>query len=672
VYGRRMIEKAGEAAGEVRRDSVRNIGIVAHVDAGKTTTTEQFLFIAGRLRKVGRVDDGTAFSDWLEVERKRGISVRATALKLTWRDGAINLIDTPGHVDFSAEVERALGVLDGAVLVVSAGDGIEAHTEALWHALRSMHVPTLLYVNKIDRLGTDLDQILQDCRSLLTPNLVAMQRVEGQGTPHPVVVDGLNDQNPQMLETLFEQLADYDDGILERFLQQAAPDAAQLRSEVARLVRECRVLPVLFGASLKGIGVGHLLNAIVDWLPEAPRPVDEPLSGVVFKVERHPRNGRGVYVRLYSGRLHTRDALVLGPDRTTEKVSQIRQLHGQQQVDSGLLEAGDIAAIYGLSHAHVGDVFGDPRALPQRVGLAESVLSVDVTPGPEEDFTRLAEALTELDDEDPQLSFEWLAETRECQVRVLGKVQIEILGDLLQSRYGLHPTFGAPKVLYRETPSGAGEGFVSYTMPKPCWAVLRFAIKPGARGSGLRYTSQAHPDRLLPRYQHEVARRVPEALSQGLWGWPVTDLEVVLVDGEHHVWHTHPLDFVVATPMGIMDALVNTGTVLLEPILGFRLSAPEEAGGKIMSDLIKRRAVFDPPWVRGNQLTLDGEVPLATVLDYGMELSRLTGGRGNWATRFAAYRQAPESVSEVRPRRGVDPRDRAKYILAVRQALRNE
>jgi ribosomal protection tetracycline resistance protein len=280
----------------------------------------------------------------------------------------------------------------------------------------------------------------------------------------------------------------------------------------------------------------------------------------------------------------------------------------------------------------------------------------------------LAEALQELDDEDPALAFEWVSETRSCQVKVLGKVQLEILADLLQSRYGLHPEFGPANVLYRETPEKSGEGFVSYTMPKPCWAILRFEISPAERGSGLTYRSQAHPDRLLPRYQKEVERRVPDALQQGLRGWPVTDVNVVLIDGEHHVWHTHPLDFVVATPMAIMDGLTRTGTKLLEPILAFRISAPEEVGGRIMSDLITMRATFESPWTNSGHFTLEGEIPLATSMDYAVELSRLTGGRGSWTSRFHEYREAPPGAGQDRARRGVDPRDRARYILSVRDA----
>ena len=659
VYGRRMAET-----------SVRNVGIVAHVDAGKTTTTEHLLYLCGQLRKVGRVDQGTAFSDWLDVERARGISVRAAALSLPWRDTLINIVDTPGHVDFSAEVARSLRVLDGAILVISAADGVESHTEALWHALTEARIPTLIFANKIDRVGVDIEALVNSVQALLTKAIVPIQRVPWTGTKAAEPENLFTLEGTADFQALVEHLADYDDDVLEGFLGGRGISASMIQQRLASMVKSARVVPMLFGASLRGIGVRQLLDAVIDYLPAAGRPLHEPLSGLVFKVERHQRSGRAAYVRLYRGQLHNRDLVVNSTRGIAEKITQIRKVNGQQQMDTGALGAGDIGAVYGLDHAKIGDVLGSADGIPESVGLGDPVLSVDVFPGAGEESMRLVEALQELDDEDPSLAFEWIAETQECQVKVLGKIQVEVLGELLQSRYSLHPTFGPPRVLYRETPEKAGEGFVAYTMPKPCWAILRFQLTPRPRGSGLTYRSEAHPDRLLLRYQREVERRVPEALQQGLKGWPVTDLEVVLVDGEHHVWHTHPLDFVVATPMAIMDGLVHTGTRLLEPILSFRVSAPEEAGGKIMSDLIQMRAVLDAPWIQAGHFSLEGEVPLASSLDYGVALSMLTGGRGSWSTRFLSYREAPPEVSVERPRRGVDPRDRAKYILAARQALK--
>lgn len=648
-----------------------NLGILAHVDAGKTTTTEQALYLSGRIRRLGRVDDGTAFTDWMDVERARGISVRAAAVAVPWQDAVINLIDTPGHADFAAEVERALLALDGAILMVSAADGVQAYTELLWHALRLRRLPTLIYVNKVDRLGVDLTAILEEIRGVLGDGAVPVQSAIGEGPDFRGVWGAFDPDGPDSLrQRLFERLADEDDALLERFVAGEMPSPAVLEPVLRAAVARGAVQPIVYGASLRGIGVRELLDAVVTWLPSARGDADGPPAGVVFKVERRPPLGRAAFVRLFTGRLSTRDRVANATQGVMEKVTQIHKVMGAVEVDAGEVSAGDVAAVYGLSQTRIGDVLGEADLAPRPVPLADPLLSVKVTAENDPDLTRLADALAELDDEDPALAFEWRADVRECQVKVMGIVQLEILAALLAERFGLQVRFGPPTVIYRETPARAGEGFVSYTMPKPCWAILRFWIEPGPRGSGLVYRSTARPDRLLLSYQREVERRVPEALQQGLLGWQVTDLAVTLVDGEHHVWHTHPLDFVIATPMGILDGLRNTGTTVLEPVLGFRVSAPDEFHGRILSDLAELRAAVEAPKASRGHFTVEGEIPLATSLDYPVRLNRLTGGRGALMTRFRGYQEAPPDVRPSRPRQGPDPLDRAKYILTMRQALK--
>lgn len=648
-----------------------NLGILAHVDAGKTTTTEQALYLSGQIRRVGRVDEGTAFTDWMDVERARGISVRAAAVTIPWQDAVINLIDTPGHADFAAEVERALLALDGAILIVSAADGVQAYTELLWHALRARRLPTLIYINKADRLGVDLTAVVGEIRQVLGDGAIPIQEALGEGPDFTGVLSAFDPEGPLPLrQDLFERLADADDALLERFVAGEPATAELIAPALAVATAQGLVQPIVYGASLKGIGVRELLDAAVAWLPPAATESDGPVAGVVFKIERRPPLGRAAFVRLFSGRLANRDRVDNATQGLAEKITQIRRVNGSSEVDAGSVSAGDVAAIYGLSRARIGDLLGDKSHAPQVVTLQEPLLAVTVTAVNDPDWVRLPEALAELDDEDPALSFEWQGDARECQVKVMGTVQLEILEGLMAERFGLPVRFGPPAVIYRETPARAGEGFVSYTMPKPCWAVLRFGIEPGPRGSGLVYRSNARPDRLLLSYQREVERRVPEALEQGLWGWQVTDLAVTLLDGEHHVFHTHPLDFVIATPMGILEGLKNTGTVLLEPVLQFRIAAPDDYHGRIMSDLAERRAAIDPPRMAHGHFTVEGEIPLATSLDYPVWLSRLTGGRGALMTRFAAYREAPPDVRASRPRRGPDPLDRAKYILTMRHALR--
>jgi translation elongation factor EF-G len=425
----------------------------------------------------------------------------------------------------------------------------------------------------------------------------------------------------------------------------------------------------MYGASNKGIGVDRLMNAIVSLLPPPVGDQAAPLSGVVFKLEKDPIMGRMAYVRLYGGVLRNRDVVHNPILEIDEKVTQIRKVEGQRSEDVGVLVAGDIAAVCGWSRVRIGDIVGAAEGIPGEKRLAEPLLTVQVRWRNEAEYPAVVAAFHEMADEDPHLDVQWLQDDRELHLRVMGPIQVEVLGQMLRSRYGLEVTFDSPSVIYKETPILAGEGYIAYTMPKPCWAILRFKIEPGERGSGLIYRSIVRSERLLDSYQNEVARRVPEALQQGLKGWPVTDLKVTLVEGEHHVWHTHPLDFVIAPPMGIMDGLVNTGTMLLEPMVKFRLSTPEEYGGKLMSELVVMRGEFDTPIVRNGRMEIGGTLPVATSLEFPARLGSLTKGRGTMTTFFDGYKLCPSDVKAERARRGVNPLDTSKYILATRNAL---
>ncbi|MFD0714826.1 GTP-binding protein [Paenibacillus sp. GCM10027626] len=657
-------------------ERLRNIGIFAHVDAGKTTTTEQMLFKSGQLRALGSVDSGTAQTDWLDVERERGISVRAAVTRLVWRDAAINLVDTPGHVDFLSEVERSLRVLDGAVLIVSAAEGVQAQTEVIWQALRELNIPTLIYTNKMDRIGADAVTVLAQIRRLLSAQAVPISAPDGQEAAYRGAADLLSGEPnaawaAEFAEQLMEALAELDDAAMERYLEHGVLTSEQMLPLVQQGTAACKLFPVLFGASGRGIGVEALMDAIVKLLPEAEGAAEKALSGIVFKIERDPAMGRVAFVRLYNGMLRNRDTVWNATAELEEKVTQIRRILGQKTEDIGIVRAGDIAAVYGLNQARIGDIIGSPDGIPGGKTLAVPLLTVQAHWQNAAEYPAVVAAFQELADEDPLLDVQWLADERELHLKVMGPIQLEVLTRLVQTRYGLEVSFGKPSVIYKETPASAGEGYIAYTMPKPCWAVLRFLIEPGEPGSGLQYRSVVRREDLLDSYQNEVARRVPEALQQGLKGWEVTDLRVTLVAGEHHVWHTHPLDFVVATPMGIMDGLAKTGTRLLEPMLRFRLSVPEEFSGKLMNELLLMRSEFDAPLVGQERVEIEGRLPVATSLDFPARLGSLTKGRGTLSVFFDGYQACPADVEAERQRRGVDPRDQAKYILAVRKALSN-
>ncbi|GAC1434426.1 MAG: hypothetical protein NVSMB65_08450 [Chloroflexota bacterium] len=426
---------------------------------------------------------------------------------------------------------------------------------------------------------------------------------------------------------------------------------------------------MVFGAAKRGLGVPALLDAITRYLPGPEDTSRDALSGVVFKLDRDPAMGRLAYVRLFGGSLRNRDSVRNATQGYDGKVTQIRKMYARAHEDVGELAAGDIGALCGLGAVRAGDVLGDPAGVPRSHALAAPTLSVRVHPAAERDLPRLVEALQDLTDEDPLLDVQWLPEVREVHVTVMGTIQVEVLDTVLRARFGLEARFDPPTVIYRETPARSGEGFESYTMPKPCWAVLRFAIEPGARGSGLVYSSLVSAKRLLPHYQREVERRVPEALTQGLRGWQVTDLTVTLVDGEYHHIHTHPLDWSIATPLAIMNGLVNCGTTLLEPLYRFRLTVPEDLAGRVLGELIRMRGTLEPAAAQGGRYVVEGDLPVATSLDFPRRLGMLTGGRGVLSTRFGGYQPSPPDVEAARQRVGVDPRDRPKFILARRGAL---
>jgi ribosomal protection tetracycline resistance protein len=654
---------------------LRNIGIVAHVDAGKTTTTEQMLFQSGRLKSLGRVDEGTAHTDWLGVERDRGISVRAAVTRLEWQGVTINLIDTPGHIDFSSEVERALRVLDGVILVVSAIDGVQAHTETLWHALREMKIPTLIYVNKMDRLGVELPGVIEELKRVLHPSMVAIQVVNegglGFSCVFPIFTEKEGDSNfvKSSLDDCFALLAEHSEPLLTAYVEGAPPDLSLLQTKLIAKVHQAEVFPVLFGASLKGIGIAELLDAVVQYIPAPQGEMDGDLSGVVFKIERDKLHGKVAYVRLFNGSLKNRDTVQNVTQALEEKVTQIRQIDVQMHRDTGLLTAGDVGAVYGMSQARIGDILGHPHHIPNLQSLSVPLLTAQVLPDNSQDYIALVEAMQELDLEDPALSMQWLKEERELHIQVMGSIQLEVLQQLVAERFCLAIQFSQPSVIYKETPKQTAIGYVAYTMPKPCWAILHFLIEPGPRGSGVKYTATVRTEDLLQRYQNEVERRVPEALQQGLFGFEVTDIQITLVEGQHHVFHTHPLDFVIATPMGLMDGLKRAGSQLLEPILQFRLSVPEEFGGRVLSELSQMRAEYENPDIKLGRFTVEGTIPLATSMDYPIQLGIRTGGRGVFTTRFLTYRDAPSDVQATRTRRGVNPLDTSKYILSVRNAL---
>lgn len=634
---------------------IRNIGIFAHVDAGKTTLSERLLEHAGAIRAAGSVDAGTAHTDNLDIERRRGISVKASCVRLCWRDTQVNLIDTPGHVDFSAEVERSLWALDGAVLVVCAAEGVQPQTQTLFEALREQGIPTVLFLNKIDREGADADRVMAQIRRMLSRQAARMDDAAA----------------------LSDVVCEEDEELLERYLAGEEIGMDVLRARMAALCRAGKAYPAFVGSALRDKGVEGVLDAIVDCLP-APDADRDSLCGVVFAAAQDRVLGRGAWVRLYGGTLENRTALEMsaGVDPLTgeEKHVQrkITQIRGVDGADAGRLCAGEIGVVYGLGDVRVGYVLGDAAALPRRVEpgrLRTPLITVQAIPEKPEEMTALRAACEQLSGEDPLLEARFARALGELHLHVMGMIQLEILEETLRTRFGLNVRFSKPAVIYKETIAQAARGFVAYTMPKPCWAVMGFEIEPAPRGSGVTFESVVPVRDIMARYQHQVEQALPLALSQGRLGWEVTDVKITLTDGNHHLIHTHPLDFIVATPMGIQDGLRRGGSVLLEPVLDVRFLLPAECVGRVMSDVALMRGEVEESAGDGEWVTLTASVPVATSLDYSVTLASLTSGRGSMSVRLKGYQDCPLELGATQARRGVDPLDTSRYILAARSAL---
>lgn len=631
-----------------QKNHIRNIGILAHVDAGKTTLTEALLYQSGCSRFLGSVDAGTSHTDTLEVERARGISVKASQIDLSYKNHTIYLIDTPGHIDFMGEVERSIGILDGAILVISAVEGIQPQTKLYFEVLQKLHIPTLIFINKIDRIGANSEKVLESIRTELSPHVL------------PTPLDLSDEDSIALLSTNDESLLEsyYENKLTTSLLDGALTVQSQ----------KALVYPVFCGTALKGEGILPLLEGIIHYLP-APLDLDhKPVSGIIYKVSHHKTLGKLSHVRLFSGQLTCRDEILNVTSGALEKITIIKKIIGQKEVDVKEATSGELVLLGGLN-GHIGDILGSDTFIPPSTTLANPLLTIKVYTEKEEDYLPLISALTLLEEEDPLLALEWIKEKREINIQIMGLIQQEILHSILKERFNLNVSFSTPSVIYKETPSSAGYGIEHYTMPKPCWAIVEFSITPLPLGSGVIYESKVRTEDIKLKYQREIQDNLMHILKQGLYGWQVTDLKIVLENGSDHVMHSRPGDFATATAMGLMKGFNEIGMTLLEPLIAFHISVPEDLGGRVLNDIIQMRGTFDSPTIENGLFYVSGILPVATSLTYSVTLGILTSGRGTLSTQFHGYQPCPFDRGTTRERIGVNPLDRSKYILYVRNAL---
>ena len=676
-------------------NSIRNIGIMAHIDAGKTTLSERVLFYTKVSHRIGEVDDGAATMDWMVQEQERGITITSAATTCHWRGHRINLIDTPGHVDFTIEVERSLRVLDGAVAVFTGVEGVQPQSETVWRQAERYGVPRLAFINKMDRTGADFDVAVQTLRDRLNANPVPFQLPIGAASTFRGVIDllrmveyhwtgeehgfheaPLHEENREAAEAARERLIDAlsvdDESILEAYVEGRPVTADQLRVAARKAVIARRLQPVFCGAAARNKGVEPLLDAIVDYLPspldmpdtQGKDPADErrtltrkasedaPFCALAFKVMSDPYVGSLTYLRVYSGTLEA-GAVALNP-RTgkKERCNRLLQMHANKREDIQVATPGMIVAVAALRNVGTGDTLCDIKQpiVLESMTIPEPVISMSIEPMTRADEEKMTAALSRLTDEDPTFRVRFDKESGQTVISGMGELHLDILKDRLEREFRVSCQVGRPQVSYRETISAAADGegaFRRLAAGRVQAATIRAVLEPAERGTGLSVVERISGG-LIPRDCVQAAvQGAREALERGaLAGFPMVDVRCTLVSGVWFEGESSDLAFRVAGAMAVQDGAQSGGPVLLEPIMRLEISTPEEYTGAVLGDLAGRRGMVDGRESRGGLQMVGAEVPLASMFGYATDLRSATQGRASFAMQFERYAEVPSTVSQ--------------------------
>ncbi|WP_415960393.1 GTP-binding protein [Streptomyces sp. 021-4] len=655
-----------------------NLGILAHVDAGKTSLTERLLHTAGTIDTLGSVDAGSTQTDSLALERRRGITIKSAVVSFTLGATTVNLIDTPGHPDFIAEVERVLGVLDGAVLVVSAVEGVQAQTRVLLRTLRRLRIPTLLFVNKTDRPGARYDSLLTSITERLSPDTVAMGSTQHLGT-RSATTTPFTGSDPGFTGALTDLLTRHDDELLTAYVDDpAALTHARLLESLAEQTARCRVHPVFFGSAATGSGIDALADGITGLLPAATGDAEAPARGTVFKVDRTANGERTAYVRMVEGTVRAREVLRFrSPDgrEGEDKVSAVTVFEDGGEVPVPAVHAGRIGRLKGLAGIRIGDSVGEARAEAGRRHFAPPTLETVVVPERPEDRGALHVALGRLAEQDPLIAVRRDDLRQEVSLSLYGEVQKEVIEATLADEFGVDVTFRATTTICLERPEGTGAAVeIIDTDPNPFLATVGLRVDPAPYGSGVEFRREVELGSMPYSLMRAVEETVLSTLTQGIHGWQVTDCVVTQTHSGY--WprqsHSHGTfdksmsstagDFRHLTPLVLMDALRRAGTQVYEPMHRFRLELPTDTFGALVPVLARLRAVPGPPGMRGALCTLEGELPAARVHELQQLLPGLTRGEGMMESAFDGHRPVTGPVPE-RPRTDHDPLHRKEYLL---------
>ncbi len=683
-------------ARQVPLERVRNIGIIAHIDAGKTTVTERVLFYSGRTYKIGEVHEGTAVMDWMEQERERGITITAAATTCAWLDHTINIIDTPGHVDFTVEVERSLRVLDGGVVVFDGVAGVEPQSETVWRQADRYNVPRICFVNKMDRAGADFYRAVSMIAERLNANPVPIQlpwgaeaefqgildlieekawRYGGDKDALPVVEpipDEYRDQVKRYRDQMIERIAETDDALMEKYLNEEPLTLDEINQGLRNGTVSGALVPVLCGAALRNRGVQHLLDAVVHYLPSPidippihgfdPRkeetvvrhPKDaDPFSGLSFKIVADPFVGRLAYVRIYSGVLNSGDALYNSTRGQRERIGRLLRMHANHREDVESAYAGDIVGVVGLKSTSTGDTLCDQNAqvLLEAIQFPEPVIAVAIEPKTKGDQDRLGDALSKLAEEDPTFRTRYDHETGQTIISGMGELHLEVITDRMMREYKVEARVGRPQVAYKETITAPtrGEGrFVRQTGGRGQYGHIILDMEPLARGSGFEFENKVVGGTVPREYIRAVQAGAKGALEGGgLHGYQVVDVKVIAIDGSYHPVDSSEMAFNTAASMAVKAGLQKGRPVMLEPIMKIEVSTPEAFLGDILGSLSARRAQVAGVEPRGSTQIINALIPLAETFEYTTDLRSISQGRASASIEFYRYEEVPTSIADL-------------------------
>lgn len=657
--------------------NIVNIGIVAHVDAGKTSLTERILFETKVISKIGRVDHGNTQTDSLELEKRRGITIKASVVSFFVQDQKINLIDTPGHADFIAEVERSFSVLDGAILVISAVEGIQAQTKFLMAILRQLGIPTIIFVNKIDRMGAQSDALVAQIKAKLTPSVIPLNLPENIGTKQASIVEHRfsNPNNQAFLEECIDLLSRNDEQLLAAYVNDEQVTEAQLIRAMTSQAKDARLYPIFFGSAITGVGVTELLAGVCAFFPANTAAEFAPLSAVVFKIEREASGEKVAYARVFAGSIQVRaDVLVHRKTHRSEtethsdKVKKLHLFRAGKSVQSTQVGAGDICKIWGLTEVKIGDVVGERSDKIKELHFVAPQMEARIEAQEPAKNHELYQALTELAEEDPLIKISKDPFHNELYLRIFGEVQKEVLEAMLQERYGLAVRFAETRVVCIEKPIGTGQAVdVMGGEGNPFVATIGFRVEPGRVDSGISYALEVHLGSLPLPLHRAIEETVYETLKQGLYGWEVTDIAVILTHTGYSSVASTAGDFRNLAPLVLMDALTQAGTAVYEPLNEFELSAPIHAVSQAMFKLTMAKAIFERPILHPDTFLLTGILPVATTEEFKRDLYAFSGGEGIFLTKPSGYRKI-EHEFPTRKRADYNPLNRKEYLLHVANA----